>query len=62
MKSAEPPVVTLDLGLPPDPDGASEGLATLERIKQLSPHAKVIVVTGNGEREHALQRHHARRL
>jgi two-component system NtrC family response regulator len=55
VKSAEPPVITLDLGLPPDPDGASEGLATLERIKQVSPHAKVIVVTGNGEREHALK-------
>jgi len=55
VKSAEPPVITLDLGLPPDPDGASEGLATLERIKQAAPHAKVIVVTGNGEREHALR-------
>jgi two-component system, NtrC family, response regulator len=55
VKSAEPPVVTLDLGLPPDPDGASEGLATLERIKQMTPHAKVIVVTGSGEREHALK-------
>ena len=51
----EPPVITLDLGLPPDPDGASEGLATLERIRKLAPHAKVIVVTGNDEREHALK-------
>ena len=54
-KSAQPPVVTLDLGLPPDPDGASEGLATLERIKQLAPHSKIIVVTGNEDRAHALK-------
>src|SRR5579864_1025406 len=51
----EPAVVTLDLGLPPDPDGASEGFATLERMKSLIAHAKIIVVTGNDEREHALK-------
>ena len=51
----EPPVVTLDLGLPPDPDGASEGLATLEQIRTAAPHAKVIIVTGNDGREHALK-------
>ena len=55
VASAAPPVITLDLGLPPDPDGGSEGLATLERIRQVSPHAKVIVVTGSDEREHALK-------
>lgn len=54
-KSEEPPVITLDLGLPPDADGATEGLATLERLRKLVPHAKVIVVTGNDEREHALK-------
>src|SRR5579863_10460976 len=53
--SAAPPVITLDLGLPPDPDGANEGLAKLERIKKLTPHAKVIVVTGSDDREHALK-------
>ena len=51
----DPPVITLDLGLPPDADGASEGFATLERLKALVPHAKVIVVTGSDEREHALK-------
>lgn len=55
VRSAEPPVILLDLGLPPDPDGASEGLATLVQIQQLAPHSKVIVVTGNEEREHALK-------
>lgn len=55
VKSAEIPVVALDLGLPPDPDGAAEGLATLERIGEMAPHTKVIVVTGSEEREHALK-------
>lgn len=55
VRSAEPPVILLDLGLPPDPDGASEGLATLAQIQQFAPHSKVIVVTGNEEREHALK-------
>ncbi|MEX2647808.1 MAG: PEP-CTERM-box response regulator transcription factor [Alphaproteobacteria bacterium] len=51
----DPPVVTLDLGLPPDPDGASEGLATLHAILSESPQAKVIVVTGNEDRQNALK-------
>jgi two-component system, NtrC family, response regulator len=55
LASEEPPVITLDLGLPPDADGAAEGLATLERIRTLHPHAKVIIITGSDEREHALK-------
>ena len=51
----EPSVVTLDLGLPPDADGASEGLAALEQIRTAVPHAKVIIVTGNDGRDHALK-------
>jgi two-component system NtrC family response regulator len=50
-----PSVVTLDLGLPPDPANASEGLATLKEILELAPTTKVIVVTGNDERENALK-------
>ena len=49
----QPPVVTLDLGLPPDADGTSEGFSLLEDILQLAPHTKIIVVTGNNDREHA---------
>ena len=49
----EPAVVTMDLGLPPDPDGASEGLATLEQILELAPDTKVIVLTGNQDHGHA---------
>jgi two-component system NtrC family response regulator len=50
-----PPVAIMDLGLPPDPDGVSEGFATLDEILRVAPRTKVIVVTGNGERKHALK-------
>jgi len=49
-----PQVITLDLGLPPDPTNASVGLATLEEILGLSPQTKVIVVTGNDDRKNAI--------
>jgi len=55
LRRFAPPVVTLDLGLPPDPTNVSEGFATLEEIHQLSPETKVIVVTGNDDRENALK-------
>jgi len=50
-----PSVVTLDLGLPPDPTNASEGLATLKEILQLAPATKVVVVTGNDDRDNAIK-------
>ena len=53
LRSDEPAVVTLDLGLPPDPDGVSEGFATLEAIRSLKPDTKVIVASGHGARESA---------
>ena len=48
-------MVTLDLGLPPDPDGTSEGFATLAEILALKPDTKVIVASGHGARESALR-------
>ena len=51
----EPAVVTLDLGLPPDPDGTAEGFATLTEILSLKPDTKVIVASGHGARESALK-------
>jgi two-component system, NtrC family, response regulator len=51
----EPTVVTLDLGLPPDPDGTQEGFATLTEILAIKPDAKVIVASGHGARESALK-------
>jgi len=50
-----PPVVTVDLGLPPDPDGSTEGLATVEEILSKAPNTKIIVVSGNDDRANALQ-------
>ena len=55
IEESMPAVVTLDLGLPPDPTNASEGLATLEAILEKAPHTKVIVVTGNDDRENAVR-------
>ena len=55
IRRFEPAVVLLDLGLPPDPDGATEGLATLQQILQLVPGTKIIVVTGNQDRGNAVK-------
>lgn len=53
MGKHHPRVVTLDLGLPPDPGGTSEGFAVLDAIRREFPNTKVIVITGREEREHA---------
>ncbi|HWU04051.1 MAG TPA: PEP-CTERM-box response regulator transcription factor [Novosphingobium sp.] len=55
LRAEAPAVVTLDLGLPPDPDGTSEGFAVLEEIMAIKPDTKVIVASGHGARESALQ-------
>jgi two-component system NtrC family response regulator len=55
LRLHEPAVVTLDLGLPPDPDGVEEGFATLQEILRLKPDTKVIVASGHGARESALK-------
>ncbi|MEM6266583.1 MAG: PEP-CTERM-box response regulator transcription factor, partial [Pseudomonadota bacterium] len=55
LRSDAPAVVTLDLGLPPDPDGTTEGFAVLDAIMDLKPDTKVIVASGHGARESALQ-------
>lgn len=55
LRRLEPDVVTLDLGLPPDPGGASQGFALLEDILRLSPQTKVVVVTGREDKENAVR-------
>lgn len=50
-----PPVVTMDLGLPPDPDSVSEGFKLLEEILTAAPETKVIVLTGQNDRSNALR-------
>ena len=48
-------LVTLDLGLPPDAGGVSEGLAALEQLLAVNPLVKVVVITGNQDRANALK-------
>jgi two-component system NtrC family response regulator len=55
VRAREPAVVTLDLGLPPDPDGVTEGFATLRDILAIKPDTKVIVASGHAARDCALR-------
>ncbi len=55
LRSEEPDVVTLDLGLPPDPDGVTEGFRALDEILKIKPDTKVIVASGHSARESALR-------
>ncbi|MSU62730.1 MAG: PEP-CTERM-box response regulator transcription factor [Pedosphaera sp.] len=55
FRSARPPVVLLDLGLPPHPASTDEGLAVLSELLALDRLAKIVIVTGQGEKENALQ-------
>src|SRR5215475_4035653 len=54
VRQSRPQLILLDLGLPPDVDGASEGLFILRETLQLNPMAKVIVITGNSDRAKAI--------
>jgi len=51
----QPAVVTLDLGLPPHPQEVGEGFLALAELLEQDPLLKVIIVTGRGEKEHALR-------
>jgi two-component system NtrC family response regulator len=55
LRRCEPAVVTMDLGLPPNRDDASEGLRLLEEIHALAPDTKVIVLTGQNDRANAVR-------
>jgi two-component system NtrC family response regulator len=55
LKREKPSVILLDLGLPPDADGPSEGLATLQAALRASPDSKIIMMSGQTEREFALK-------
>lgn len=55
LRRHEPAVVLQDLGLPPDPAGTEEGFATLQDILGAAPYTKVIVITGNGDRDNAVK-------
>ena len=51
----QPAVVTMDLGLPPDPDSVSEGFRLLAQLLEIDPGVKVIVLTGQNDQTNALR-------
>ena len=55
LRRHEPAVVTMDLGLPPDPDSTSEGFALLGEMLSASPDTKVIMITGQNDRANAVK-------
>jgi two-component system NtrC family response regulator len=55
FKKNAPRVVTLDLGLPPHESGTEEGFRCLQEMLRQNPATKVIVITGNDQRENALK-------
>ncbi len=55
LRRHQPAVVTMDLGLPPDPDSVSEGFKLLEQMLDVDPNVKVIVLTGQNDQAHALR-------
>ena len=55
VRRHQPAVVTMDLGLPPDPDSVSEGFKLLEQILDVDPNTKVIVLTGQNDQANALR-------
>jgi two-component system, NtrC family, response regulator len=55
IRRHEPAVVLQDLGLPPDAEGVTEGFATLKDILSLAPTTRVIVITGNADRDNAMR-------
>ena len=55
LQREQPKLAIMDLGLPPDPDGVSEGFAALEQTARAAPELKVIIATSHGDRTHALR-------
>ena len=54
FKEKLPAVTVLDLGLPPRPNDPDEGLATLANLLAINPSAKILIVSGQGEKKNAL--------
>lgn len=55
FRREKPPLVTLDLGLPPHPNSNVEGLRTLSELLAEDPFAKIIIITGQDDKENAIK-------
>ena len=55
LRRCEPAVMTLDLGLPPNPDTTEEGFRILQEVLSLAPSTKVIALTGQNDRANAVR-------
>ena len=55
FKASRPTVTMLDLGLPPRPNEPDEGLAALSELLALDSSVKVIIISGQGEKENAIR-------
>lgn len=55
FKRERPPLVTLDLGLPPDERGVEEGFLTLTQLLEQDPYVKVVIISGRSEKQNALR-------
>ena len=55
FQAEQPAVVLLDLGLPPQPATPEEGLAALSDLLAINRLAKVVIISGQGEKDVALR-------
>lgn len=55
VRHYQPSIIIQDLGLPPDPEGVTEGFRCIQEILNLAPMSKIIVLTGKNEHQNALK-------
>jgi two-component system NtrC family response regulator len=55
LRRHQPAVVTMDLGLPPEPDSATVGLALLNHMLEVAPDTKIVILSGNQDRANVLK-------
>ena len=55
FREHRPGVVVLDLGLPPSPGAPDEGLGALSELLAQDPLAKIVIASGQSEKDNALR-------
>lgn len=55
FRKESPPTILLDLGLPPKPNECTEGLAALDEFLAIDSTAKIIIISGQGEKKNAIE-------